>query len=316
MPWTRNERSAVAGLKTTSYAENVVALARAKARGAHRGDLRQHPRRAVRGHRHQRLRRRRRRRCSRRRWRPGCLAGITRELMLEWGRAEGLRVREETLPLACSQTADEVFITSSTKDVLPISAVDDRTAPAPGPSPPALREVLPAGNASGPTRDARRTRGRPEPARHYHEPDEHARPATREDDDWAWRRGSAPTRLLPRLAHRRGRRRPADRASAAWPRAAPGPGWLVVFFGLAIWASEFEWAQRLLRLRPRAPAACGTTGSGRDPGGSRASSASARRPGRARCSICCTSSAGSPASCPTRPTAWLVRLPGLTARPH
>jgi uncharacterized protein (TIGR02611 family) len=27
----------------------------------------------------------------------------------------------------------------------------------------------------------------------------------------------------------------------------PGPGWLVVFLGLGIWASEFEWAQRLLR---------------------------------------------------------------------
>jgi uncharacterized protein (TIGR02611 family) len=27
----------------------------------------------------------------------------------------------------------------------------------------------------------------------------------------------------------------------------PGPGWLVVFLGLAIWASEFEWAQRLLQ---------------------------------------------------------------------
>jgi len=26
----------------------------------------------------------------------------------------------------------------------------------------------------------------------------------------------------------------------------PGPGWLVVFLGLAIWASEFEWAQLLL----------------------------------------------------------------------
>ena len=28
----------------------------------------------------------------------------------------------------------------------------------------------------------------------------------------------------------------------------PGPGWLIVFLGLAIWASEFEWAQRLLRI--------------------------------------------------------------------
>ncbi len=34
VPWTRNERAATAGLKTTSYADNVVALAYAKARGA------------------------------------------------------------------------------------------------------------------------------------------------------------------------------------------------------------------------------------------------------------------------------------------
>jgi len=27
----------------------------------------------------------------------------------------------------------------------------------------------------------------------------------------------------------------------------PGPGWLVVFTGLAVWASEFEWAQIVLR---------------------------------------------------------------------
>jgi uncharacterized protein (TIGR02611 family) len=26
----------------------------------------------------------------------------------------------------------------------------------------------------------------------------------------------------------------------------PGPGWLVVFIGLGVWASEFEWAKRLL----------------------------------------------------------------------
>ena len=34
VPWPRNERGAVAGLKTTSYAENVVALAHAAERGA------------------------------------------------------------------------------------------------------------------------------------------------------------------------------------------------------------------------------------------------------------------------------------------
>lgn len=27
----------------------------------------------------------------------------------------------------------------------------------------------------------------------------------------------------------------------------PGPGWAIVFLGLAIWATEFVWAQRLLR---------------------------------------------------------------------
>ena len=34
VPWPRNERGALAGLKTTSYGENVVMLAYAKARGA------------------------------------------------------------------------------------------------------------------------------------------------------------------------------------------------------------------------------------------------------------------------------------------
>lgn len=28
----------------------------------------------------------------------------------------------------------------------------------------------------------------------------------------------------------------------------PGPGWLIVLAGLAIWAIEFVWAQRLLRF--------------------------------------------------------------------
>ncbi|HET6210302.1 MAG TPA: TIGR02611 family protein [Jatrophihabitans sp.] len=27
----------------------------------------------------------------------------------------------------------------------------------------------------------------------------------------------------------------------------PGPGWAVVFLGVAVWATEFVWAQRLLR---------------------------------------------------------------------
>ena len=128
VPWTRNERSAVAGLKTTSYAENVVALARAHAVGAveavfgnTRGELCE---------------------CTGSNVfvvvdgvvltppaESGLLLGITRELVLEWGHAAGIEIREESLPLSVLGTADEVFITSSTKDVLPVHAVDDRVMP-------------------------------------------------------------------------------------------------------------------------------------------------------------------------------------------
>jgi uncharacterized protein (TIGR02611 family) len=30
--------------------------------------------------------------------------------------------------------------------------------------------------------------------------------------------------------------------------AAPGPGWLVIFLGLGIWATEFAWARSLLKF--------------------------------------------------------------------
>ena len=33
--------------------------------------------------------------------------------------------------------------------------------------------------------------------------------------------------------------------------AAPGPGWLVIFLGLGIWATEFAWAKSLLKLTRR-----------------------------------------------------------------
>ena len=37
--------------------------------------------------------------------------------------------------------------------------------------------------------------------------------------------------------------------------AAPGPGWLVIFLGLGIWATEFAWAKSLLRFARRTVAA-------------------------------------------------------------
>ena len=131
VPWVRNERSAVAGLKTTSYAENVVALSWAKERGAIE---------AIFGNTRDEL-------CEGTGSNifvvrdgviltpppeSGCLAGITREVTIEWCREAGLDVREETMPLEVLSEVDEVFITSSTKDVLAIHGVDGRSIP-PGP---------------------------------------------------------------------------------------------------------------------------------------------------------------------------------------
>jgi branched-chain amino acid aminotransferase len=122
VPWVRNERSAVAGLKTTSYAENVVALAHAKERGAiealfanTRDELCEGTGSNVFVVRDGVL------------WTPplesGCLAGVTRALTVEWCRADGLEVREEPMPLSVLEDCDEVLLTSSTKDVLPVDRV-------------------------------------------------------------------------------------------------------------------------------------------------------------------------------------------------
>jgi branched-chain amino acid aminotransferase len=132
VPWTRNEHGATAGLKTTSYAENVIALAYAKERGGVEalfantaGNLCE---------------------CTGSNvfvvvdseiltpdLASGPLAGVTRELVIQWCRQEGLSVRAEPLPMSVLEKADEVFITSSTKDVLPVHAIDDRPVVGPGP---------------------------------------------------------------------------------------------------------------------------------------------------------------------------------------
>jgi branched-chain amino acid aminotransferase len=117
-PWPRNERGPLVGLKTTSYADNVVALAWAKARGAGEalfanttGEL-----------------------CEGTgsnvfvvvdgdvltpRLESGCLAGITRELVLEWTDAI-----EAQLDVSVLRSASEVFLTSSTRDVQPVGQIE------------------------------------------------------------------------------------------------------------------------------------------------------------------------------------------------
>ncbi|MEV8411133.1 aminodeoxychorismate lyase [Streptomyces niveus] len=128
VPWTRNERGAVTGLKTTSYAENVVALARAREQDASEalfantvGDLCEGTGSNVfvvlDGQLHT----------------PpvssGCLAGITRALTVDWTGAQ-----ETRLPFDVLDRADEIFLTSSLRDVQAVHLVDGRTLPgAPGP---------------------------------------------------------------------------------------------------------------------------------------------------------------------------------------
>jgi branched-chain amino acid aminotransferase len=127
VPWPRNERGALAGLKTTSYGENVVALAHAAERGASEaifanlaghlcegtganifyvvdGELRT-PTLAS-----------------------GCLAGVTRALVLEWYGAT-----EVDEPVEVLERASEIFLVSTTRDIQPVHTCDGRSYPAPGP---------------------------------------------------------------------------------------------------------------------------------------------------------------------------------------
>ncbi|HEV2804665.1 MAG TPA: aminotransferase class IV [Chthoniobacterales bacterium] len=65
----------------------------------------------------------------------GLLPGITREFVFEIGRAAGIDVREEVLRDEDLFAADEAFLTSTTREILPIVTVDDRSIGrgAPGP---------------------------------------------------------------------------------------------------------------------------------------------------------------------------------------
>jgi branched-chain amino acid aminotransferase len=132
VPWTRNERSAVAGLKTTSYAENVVALAYATEHGGTEALLTNTRGQVCEGT-GSNLFLARDGRVLTPPLSSGCLAGITRELLLEWAIDDGFDVVEAELDLEDLRRADEVMLTSSTREVQPVHAVDERQLDAPGP---------------------------------------------------------------------------------------------------------------------------------------------------------------------------------------
>lgn len=54
----------------------------------------------------------------------GCLAGITRALLLEEVRIPGLRIAERELTPSDLETSDAVFISSSTRDLLPALSIE------------------------------------------------------------------------------------------------------------------------------------------------------------------------------------------------
>jgi len=131
VPWPRNERGALVGLKTTSYAENALMVEYAKGRGASEavmpntvGELCEGTGSNIMYVQDGRL--------FTPTLRSGCLAGVTRALVLEWCSGE-LAVVEQDASIDVLQQADEIILVGTTRDVQAISKVDDRELPAPGP---------------------------------------------------------------------------------------------------------------------------------------------------------------------------------------
>ena len=127
-PWTRNPNSPTAGIKTTSYADNVIALADAHTSGAAEaiffntrgelcegtgsniflviGNVLHTPPLSS-----------------------GCLAGVTRALVLEQAQELGIAHSEEPVSADDLARCDEAFLTSTTRVLQPIAHIDDRAVP-------------------------------------------------------------------------------------------------------------------------------------------------------------------------------------------
>jgi branched-chain amino acid aminotransferase len=65
----------------------------------------------------------------------GLLEGVTRAFLFEIGREIGVEVREDTLYPKDLDTADEMFITSTTRELSPVVKVDDRVVGSGRPGP-------------------------------------------------------------------------------------------------------------------------------------------------------------------------------------
>jgi len=73
----------------------------------------------------------------------GCLLGVTREVLLEIAPKAGIRTIERALALPELLSADEVFMTSTTRNVQPVRRIDEVSFPqAPGPLTERLSRLL------------------------------------------------------------------------------------------------------------------------------------------------------------------------------
>jgi len=72
----------------------------------------------------------------------GCLPGVTRELLLHEIRVPGFTITEKALTPAGLESAGEVFITSTTRDLLPVFEIEGRGMPHLGPACTALRAAF------------------------------------------------------------------------------------------------------------------------------------------------------------------------------
>ena len=127
--WVRNERSPLAGLKTTSYADNVVALAAARRAGAQEAVLANTAGMLCEGTGSNIVLE-----VDGRLVTPtlasGCLAGVTRALALLW-----CDIEERDVPLEVLRRSREVALVSTTRNLQPVLSVDGTPVGDGGPGP-------------------------------------------------------------------------------------------------------------------------------------------------------------------------------------
>ena len=127
VPWPHNERGPLVGAKTTSYADNLAVLEQVRQKGADEALISDTQGRiceattanvllGVKG------------KLVTPTLRTGCLGGVTRSLLIEWG-----IVSEQDVEFSELGWVSEMLLSSSTRNLVPVARCDDHIYPSPGP---------------------------------------------------------------------------------------------------------------------------------------------------------------------------------------